>query len=272
MLICSHGVRSVVKYETGRVRPISAERVEENASSMITPEEMANLAQARSRVYGFLGAVFNRLPDDQFAASLSSPEVATFLSSLGEGEDQSEDMQEGLRLMKAFIGASKGKPVEELKTELAVERTRLLRGIKPGYGPPPPYESVYAATALEAQGQTTFNVKNIYAAAGAALPDDIHDQPDFIGFELDFMRHLTEKEAQAWAGGNAEEVMKLTEKERAFLEEHILCWVPRFCDLMFEQAQLDFYRGIARLTKGFVQGELQTAAELINEARAMQEV
>lgn len=239
-------------------------------SDLASPADLSALATARSRVYGFLGAVYNRMPDEHFAASLSSPELAAFLSSLGGEEDVPEDMREGLRLIQAFIQASKGVPVEELKTSLAVERTKLLRGIKPGYGPPPPYEGVYAPTAQEALGQAMMNVKNIYAESGVVLPEEIHDQPDFIGFELDFMRHLTEKEADAWAAENNEEVMRITEKERAFLDEHILRWIPRFCDLMLQEAQLDFYRGVARLTKGFVMGEAHTTAELANGALAVQ--
>jgi TorA maturation chaperone TorD len=239
-------------------------------SDLASPAELSALAAARSRVYGFLGGVYNRLPDEQFAASLASPELAVFLSSLGDAEDTPEDMREGLRLIQAFIRASQDKPIEELKTDLAVERTKLVRGIKPGYGPPPPYEGVYAATAEEALGHAVLNIKNIYAESGVVLPEEVHDQPDFIGFELDFMRHLAEREAQAWADDKMEEVILVTKKEQAFLVEHILAWIPRFCDLMFEQAQLDFYRGIARLTKGFVESEAHTVAELVNQVQAVQ--
>ncbi len=236
-------------------------------SDMASPAELSALAMARSRVYGFLGAVYNRMPDERFAASLSSPELAAFLSSLGD-EDVPEDMREGLRLIQAFIDASRNKPVEELKTSLAVDRTKLLRGIKPGYGPPPPYEGVYVAAGQEATGPAMVNVRRIYAESGVILPEGLHDQPDFIGLELDFMRHLTDKEAQAWADENIEEVAKLTAKEQAFLNEHVLTWIPRFCDLMLEQAQLDFYRGIARLTKGFVQNDGHTVTELANQVQA----
>ncbi len=236
----------------------------------ITCQEMADLATSRSRVYGFLGALYNRLPDDQFAASLSSPELVAFLSSLGESEEAPEDMREGLRLMRTFIDASSGKPVEELKTELAVERTRLLRGIKPGYGPPPPYESVYAGSAEQQNMGVVSGVRSAYAQAGASLPEEIHDQPDFIGFELDFMRHLAEREAQAWAQDDEREVMRVTQMEQTFLGEHVYRWIPRFCDVMFEQARLDFYRGVARLTKGFLLGEAQTTGSLANQVRPEQ--
>ncbi len=239
-------------------------------SDPVSNAEMSGLAIARSRIYGFLGAVYSRRPDEQFASGLSSTELAAFLSALGEEEQLPEAMQEGLDLIRAFVGASKNKPIEELLTSLAVDRTKLLRGIKPGYGPPPPYEGVYAPTAQEALGQAMMGVRNLYAESGVILPEEIHDQPDFIGFELDFMRHLTEKEAEAWLSNNGEQVMKVAQKEQAFLNEHILQWVPRFSDLMFDQAQLDFYRGIARLTKGFVQGEAHTTAELVNAAQAVQ--
>jgi len=58
------------------------------------------------------------------------------------------------------------------------------------------------------------------------------------------------------------------EKERSFLEEHITRWILCFCDVMVQEARLDFYRGIARMTKGFVLDEAQKVAELVEWARA----
>jgi TorA maturation chaperone TorD len=103
----------------------------------------------------------------------------------------------------------------------------------------------------------------MYAEAGVGLPEEMKDQPDFIGFELDFMRHLTEKEAQAWADDDREEALGILERQRAFLKEHITRWIPRFCDVMAQEARLDFYRGIACMTKGFVLDEAKKVAELI---------
>jgi putative dimethyl sulfoxide reductase chaperone len=244
--------------------------IDEGSGEPLRSEDLAVLARSRSQVYGFLATAYNRLPDDQFAQSLSGPELASFLASVEETEDMAGDMREGWRMINSFIHASQGRPVEELKTELAVERTRLLRGIKPGYGPPPPYEGVYAPTAQDALGQAMLSVKNVYAESGVVLPEEIRDQPDFIGFELDFMRYLTEKEARAWADGDFKEAITIAQKEQAFLDGHINTWVPGFCDVMFEEAQLDFYRGVARVTKGYVQGDANTTGELVNAAGSIQ--
>ncbi len=236
----------------------------------ITRQEMAGLAQARSRVYSFLGGIFSRLPDERFVQSLYNSDLANLMTSLTQTEGLPEDMYEGVRLIEAFIRSVEKRQAEEVKTELAVERTRLLRGIKPGYSPPPPYESVYVGLDNQPNMQSSVAVRQAYAEAGVGLPEDLHDQPDFIGFELDFMRHLAEQESQAWDGGE-EKALPLLDKEHAFLEQHILRWVPRFCDVMVEQAQLDFYRGVGRLTKGFVMDDFQNVGFLIQNHRAPQE-
>jgi TorA maturation chaperone TorD len=226
----------------------------------VTTVEWSALAESRSRTYGFLAAVYNRLPDDQFAQSLLSDEFAGFLFSLLNDEQLPEAMRDGLRLIEEFARNHQGTPVEELRTQLGVDRTRLLRGVQPGYGPPPPYESVYAGSEGAPQMQASASIRQTYAEAGVGLSEEVRDQPDFIGLELDFMRHLTAKEAQAWVEGSREQALEILEKERAFLQEHIVRWVPRFCDVMHKEARLSFYGGIAKLTKGFVQDEAEKVA------------
>jgi TorA maturation chaperone TorD len=223
----------------------------------MTAEHRATLASSRSRIYGILAAAYNRLPDESFAERLASLDT--------NGQDWPSELRTGLELIEAFSRACEGRPVGELATELAVERTRLFRGLKPGYGPPPPYEAVYLGSDGQPRMQATAAVARAYAEAGVGLPEGLRDQPDYIGLELDFMRHLTEKEARAWAEGNRDEAVRIVEKERSFLEEHLGRWVPRFCEVMDAESRLDYYRGIARMTGRFVEDEARSA-------RAPQEV
>lgn len=215
------------------------------------PADWATVAQSRSRLYGFLSALYCRRPDEQFAQGLRSGELAPFFDAAA-ADSLSPEMREGVQLVEAYQKASEGKPIDELITEAGVERTRLVRGVKPGYGPPPPYESVYSEKMHEVETHRIAAVLNAYAAADAVLPKDVHDQPDYIGLELDFMRHLCAKESDAWVAGASEEAQGFIVQEKAFLDEHIVPWVPRFCDKMADEAKLDFYHGIALITKGFV--------------------
>jgi TorA maturation chaperone TorD len=95
-------------------------------------------------------------------------------------------------------------------------------------------------------------VQRAFAAAGVSVPECAHELPDYIGLELDLMRHLTSMEAQAWRSGQEDQAHAWLGKEKTFLTDHPVLWVPQFSDLMAEQASLGFYQGIARITKGFV--------------------
>lgn len=230
----------------------------------VTTEEWVALAESRSRLYGFLAAVYNCLPDDRLAAGLLSRDLDGFFCSLENTEQLPELVVEGLRMIQEFAHDRQGTPVEVLQTQLAVDRTRLLRGVKPGYGPPPPYESVYAGSEEKPLMQAGISVRQAYAEAGVGLPEEVKDQPDFIGFELDFMRHLAAQEAQAWQDEWRTEALRFLEKARTFLEEHVVRWVPRFCEVMEQEARLGFYRGIARMTKGFVLDEAAKLGEYLD--------
>jgi TorA maturation chaperone TorD len=232
----------------------------------ITLQDLADLAIMRGKVYGFLSGIYTQLPGPDFVQRLKDSGMINLLDTLTAG-DLAGDIAEGLRLVKGYLVTSQDTPPDGVQTDLGVDRTRLLRGIKPGYGPPPPYESVYAGTEQAPLMEASASVVQAYADAGVGLAEGVHDQPDFIGFELDFMRHLTEKEARAWVSEDRGEVIRVLENERAFLEQHIVAWIPRFCDVMLEEARTDFFRGIARLTKGYVLDEASKTKELLEEAR-----
>lgn len=230
-------------------------------------KEWAAIAATRSQVYGFLGALYCRLPDEQFVDGMGTPEMATFLDALEQADDLPEEVREGAALIRRFTANAQNEPTDALKTKVNVERTRLFRGVKPGYGPLPPYESVYADPAKDIDPFPIAAVAKIYADAGVVLPKDRCDQPDYIGFELDFMRHLCAKESAAWERGDQDEAVRLLAQENAFLNDHLVTWVPRFCDEMIKDAKLDLYQGIARLTRGIVLDESHTSATYQELAR-----
>lgn len=239
-------------------------------------KEWAGVAATRSQVFGFLGSLYRRLPDEQFVEGLLAPETEEFLNCLAQAEELPQEVREGALLVKRFAEDSRTKPIDELKTKINVERTRLFRGIKPGYGPRPPYESVYADSSnKEVDPYPMAAVAKAYAEAEAVLPTENYDQPDYIGFELDFMRHLYAKESAAWERGDVEQAMGSITKEQSFLNDHLVRWVPHFCDEMSKDAQLDLYQGVARITRGLVLDETQKSAayqELAHTAWPQKEV
>ena len=127
--------------------------------------------------------------------------------------------------------------------------------MKPGYGPPPPYESVYSESSQQDGGQVIGDVLKAYREEGVDIDEKARQRPDYIGIELDFMRHLTEKEMERWNKSAHKEAIKYLTTEKDFLAKHIVPWIPKFCDAALKEARTDFYRGVAKLTKGFLQLE-----------------
>ena len=36
------------------------------------------------------------------------------------------------------------------------------------------------------------------------------------------------------------------------MDEHLVQWAPRYCDALYEYKRSNFYKGVAKLTKGFI--------------------
>jgi len=227
-------------------------------------EERILFAMRRSETYGFLSAAFNQLPDMQLAKNLQNMKEDDILSSFAVEGELSQEMIEGLELIQNYINQSIQKQLEDIKTELAVDRTRLVRGIKQGYGPPPPYESIYIGSDRKPETNVYVELGEVYSSAKTAVPEEVKESPDFIGIELEFMRHLAQREAQAWEASQTKEAIDVLEKQNNFLQEHIALWIPRFCTLMLKEAKTDFYRGIALLTKSFVLYEAEMVPEYMD--------
>ena len=84
-------------------------------------------------------------------------------------------------------------------------------------------------------------ILSVYAAAGLALDEAYDVAPDHLSLEFLFMSYLIE---------NGKTVM-----EQKFLEQHLVNWVPYYCDEVIKQAQTLFYREIVEIIKDFLIAE-----------------
>jgi TorA maturation chaperone TorD len=136
-----------------------------------------NLAENRSRSYWLLSLFYLRKPDKVFIAELRRGV---------EKINVIPDLKEEILLLK---DALKEDLSDQFILRLAVEFTRLFRGIKEGYSPPPPYESVYRGEG-RVMGNYTLMVMKKYRDAGFLIIDKYPGPQDYIGTELKFMSFL----------------------------------------------------------------------------------
>lgn len=132
---------------------------------------------------------------------------------------------------------------KETPEEIAIDFARIFVG--PGKHLPP-YESLYNFPTGEQSGlwgKTTDAVHTFYESSGLMLDEEINLIPDHIAVELLFMSYLVE-------GGRLE-------LQKRFMDEHIMKWIPEYCNEVSSFANTVFYKEIAEITRDFLLSEYE---------------
>ncbi len=130
--------------------------------------------------------------------------------------------------------------------DLEIEYNRLFVG--PARPVAPPYESVWRDPQGQVMGPPAQAVQQQYAEAGLALSPDYHDLPDHLAIELGFMAYLSAQQAET----EGDDRLPWAERASAFLQQHLLVWLPPFCQRIRQESRHPFYTALANLTETFV--------------------
>ncbi len=131
--------------------------------------------------------------------------------------------------------------IRETLGEIKEDFTRLLWGPE---APLQPYEGLYVYDEKEGPvlwGKTSMSVMQAYASAGLAMQDELSYPPDHIAIEFIFVSYLMENQ--------------LVDELIEFFENHIMKWVPKFCEQLEKEASTEFFKDIARLTKEIIEAD-----------------
>ena len=194
-------------------------------------------------IYGMLATFFAAEPNRELVVMLQTPAIQHLFKELE------------IDLGKSFYSKDK----EVLLEELAVEFTGLFIG--PGHFISP-HESVHHTREDGDYGRLwgadTVAVKKYIEATGLSYQSEFGGMPDHIAAELEFMQKLEERYVQAIENDETELVKNLDEIKSRFLAEHLLSWVPEFCEKVMKNANFPFYREVSRVTRDFLlqEGEL----------------
>lgn len=200
-------------------------------------EKSAENARFRSNIYGLLAAVYRQEPDSALIKELRGPQLSGVFSDLGI--DLGEDFY--------------SKPESEMMEILGLEFTRLFIGPESHISA---HESVFAEMDSGMGGlwgAKTVEVKNFILTTGLEYKPEFNGVPDHVSVELEFMQKLTEWEADKWDQQDQENAEYCQSIQRMFLDQHLLPWIPQFCDVVMAQAEYPFYRAMSELTKSYLE-------------------
>ncbi|MDI6727909.1 MAG: molecular chaperone TorD family protein [Thermodesulfovibrionales bacterium] len=109
-----------------------------------------------------------------------------------------------------------------------------------------PYESFYnypLGDRPRLWGKAAEEVQSFYISAGIVMDEEINLIPDHISAEMLFMSYLIEN--------------GILELQKRFLEEHLVKWIPEYCNELQKYASTGFYKEVANIIKEFILSEAE---------------
>ncbi|MCM1565655.1 MAG: molecular chaperone TorD family protein [Dehalobacter sp.] len=211
-------------------------------------------AQTRVHLCQLMNIHFMILPDFMFVKKIRSEVFISILEELSNENVLWPELSEGSSLMLEYIRSTAQIEASKFSDILGVDRTRLYRGIKPGYGPPPPCEAVWTEHTHDAAAVLQ-ELSEVYRKSGMIVSDEAKERPDYIGVELEYLSQLAVQEIEAWQSGNEDKARELLAKQYHFLIEHPGRWMPRFIEESLSMADTDFYKGHLSMLHSFLAHE-----------------
>lgn len=162
----------------------------------------------RKQLYRFLAGLF-AYPDQELVAALARGEAMAAMRLTGS-DDPPPTLPDDEPLADLEAGF----------TDLFINR---LGGV-----PAPPYGSVYLEQAGNLMGASTLKVLDAYRREGLSL-EGSGEPPDYLATELEFLYYLVGQEEEALQGRQVETAREFSLKQRAFVSELLMPWLPIFC-------------------------------------------
>ena len=222
---------------------------------MKNKELLQSLAAQRADMYRFLGGLYIMEVDEVQLNAMKKMEFPVI-----EGNSDSDlDLKEGYELVKNYADFISVDALEDLAADYA--KVFLAAGDATGRAAFP-YESVYVDKKHQVGGSTEMQVKALYLERGwEPDPTVYRTMYDNIGLILEYMGILCDELAAAIDAQDAEKVSCLAAEQKKFIKKHITNWVYSFTSDVVKFAERDFYKGIAKITSGFMKKETELLKE-----------
>ena len=128
-----------------------------------------------------------------------------------------------------------------------------------------PYASVYLSESGLLNQEPRSAVYRLYLSEATKLAPGINLPEDHLAFELEFLALLSQRASSALAqpAPDASEARRLMELSRTFITEHILTWYDQFAGRAQRVLKTQFYRGLLKATRGYLDLDLEMTADII---------
>ena len=213
------------------------------------------LSKARAAMYRFLGGLYIMEVD---ADQLALLKKMTF--PVPEGNDSSDqDLREGYEMLGNYLAGITDEDLDDLAADYA--KVFLAAGDATGRAAFP-YESVYVSKRHRVGGSTEMQMHALYKARGwEPDPNVYRTMDDNIGLMLEYMGILCDELTAALDADDTEKAAALLDEQKNFVKTHLTNWAYSFTGDVIRYSERDFYKGVARITNGFLKKETELLKE-----------
>lgn len=205
----------------------------------------AEALRAQGTTYALLARLFAREVDDGL---LTSMQAASYPGDTGNAH-----LDAGYRGLCRYLSST----WERTRSDLAVDYFHTFIGNTQDTDRVAfPYESVYTSPEHLLMQDARDEVLAAYRAASVVIDEGqnpTNDPEDHIGFELSFAGLLGNRAADVLEAGDDAAAADLLATKRAFLQDHLLNWAPRFAADVQRIAQTGFYQALADVLMGVLE-------------------
>ncbi len=215
-------------------------------------DELCAVMRQRAGTYALLSRLYAKEVDDELLEKLLG---MRFPANSGNAK-----IDAGYSLIAGYLSGA----WENTVTELSVDYVRVFIGHGvDAYCAAYPFESVYTSEKRLMMQDARDEVLAIYRSEGMDKNPSWTDAEDHVAMELEFEGELARRCAERLEAGDEDGAAALVRTQKNFMHDHLASWVPMMTADMDVFARTDFYRGLARLTEGFLEADGEFLAEIL---------
>lgn len=131
-----------------------------------------------------------------------------------------------------------------------------------------PYKSVFTDEGGLMYQEGYRQVYEAYKAEAVKKREGLDWPDDHLSFMFQFMALLSRRAETALAEGRGNDALHDLRASQDFLQQHIASWFDDFYDLAMNFMKTRFYRGVLKITRGFISFDAEVLRDLIEEVEA----
>lgn len=213
----------------------------------------------RAAVYSALAELYGRPLSEKWVKYFASPNFTYLVKSLAfSGDHDATLLSDSLDELKQAIN---GQNNRTLCQALHSEYSHLfILGARETVRP---YASVYLSEWKRVHGDAWLAARNFLHEAGYAIKENEKILEDHLSVQCEFLAALCKAAVLATKKKKSDKMVDLFKLQDVFLREHMLTWVPQYCQDLARVSKHPFYRAAAKITEGFLHLDAHILKQII---------